>query len=53
MAPIVTYDILSKHGEFKAFMREFGYKDQISGSNCKVIYFPNTKLYHPTKKADT
>ena len=53
MATIVTYDIPSKHGEFKALMLELGYKDQISGLNCKVIYFPNTTLYHPTRNADT
>ena len=28
-----------------------GYKDQIPGTNCKIIYFPNTTLYHPSKSA--
>jgi hypothetical protein len=53
MASIVTYDIPSKHGEFKEMMFRLGYKDQIAGTNCKVIYFPNTTLYHATKIAET
>lgn len=52
MAIIITYDIPSKHVEFKKAMFQLGYKDQIPGTtNCKVIYFPNTTLYHPTKEA--
>lgn len=53
MATIVTYDIQSKHVEFKKMMFQLGYRDQIAGTTCKVIYFPNTTLYHPTKKAAT
>ena len=53
MATIVTYDIPSKHVEFKKMMFQLGYKDQIADSTCKVIYFPNTTLYHPTKNAVT
>lgn len=53
MATIVTYDIPSKHMEFKRMMFLLGYKDQIAGTTCKVIYFPNTTLYHPTKNAVT
>lgn len=53
MATIVTYDIPSKHVEFKNNMFQLGYKDQIAGTNCKVIYFSYTTLYHPTKSAET
>ncbi|MCG2610013.1 hypothetical protein LZZ90_00660 [Flavobacterium sp. SM15] len=53
MASIVTYDIPSKHVEFKKEMFALGYKDQISGKTCKIIYFPNTTLYHPTNTAYT
>ena len=51
MAVIVTYDIDSKHTEFKQAMFKLGYKAQIPGTNCKIIYFPNTTLYHETKTA--
>jgi hypothetical protein len=52
MAIIITYDIPSKHVEFKKNMFHLGYKDQIPGTeNCKIIYFPNTTLYHATKNA--
>jgi len=52
MAIIVTYDIPTKHPEFKKAMFTLGYKDQIPGTkNCKIIYFPNTTLYHATKTA--
>jgi hypothetical protein len=52
MAIIITYDIPSKHVEFKKEMFQLGYKDQIPGTtNCKIIYFPNTTLYHATKEA--
>ena len=53
MASIITYDIPSKHVDFKEMMYQLGYKDQIPGTNCKVIYFPNTTLYHATKNATT
>jgi hypothetical protein len=53
MATIVTYDITTKHVEFKKMMFQLEYKDQITDSTCKVIYFPNTTLYHPTKNAVT
>jgi hypothetical protein len=49
MTSIVTYDISSKHVEFKKEMFELGYKDQIKGNTCSTIHFPNTTLYHPTK----
>jgi hypothetical protein len=52
MASVVTYDIPSKHVDFKKLMFQFGYKDQIAGTTCKVIYFPNTTLYHPDKSAE-
>ena len=52
MAIIVTYDIPSKHVEFKKQMFQLGYKDQIPGEKCKIIYFPNTTLYHATKSAE-
>lgn len=53
MATIVTYDIPSKHVEFKSLMFQLGYKDKIAGTTCKVVHFPNTTLYHPTKNAVT
>jgi len=53
MAIVVTYDIPSKHVDFKKLMFQLGYKDQIAGTTCKVIYFPNTTLYHATKSAET
>ncbi|XCF04804.1 hypothetical protein ABI125_08685 [Tamlana crocina] len=52
MAIIITYDINKKHTEFKTEMATLGYKDQIPGTvNCKIIYFPNTTLYHKTKSS--
>ncbi len=52
MAIIITYDIPSKHREFKEMMFELGYKESISGTkNCETIYFPNTTLYHESKSA--
>lgn len=52
MAVIITYDIPSKHREFKEKMFELGYRDSIPGiKNCKEIYFPNTTLYHQNKSA--
>lgn len=51
MAIIITYDIPSKHVEFKNEMKKLGFKDQIPGSNCQIIYFPNTTLYHLSKEA--
>ncbi|MFA9187580.1 hypothetical protein [Flavobacterium magnesitis] len=54
MAIIITYDIPSKHKEFKEKMISKGYRDNIPGTtNCKIIYFPNTTLYHSSKTADT
>jgi hypothetical protein len=52
MAIIISYDIPTKHQEFKNAMLQLGYKDQIPGEVCKVIYFPNTTLYHGTKSTD-
>lgn len=52
MATIVTYDIPSKHSELKKMLFDMGYKDRISGINCKIIYFPNTTLYHLSKNAE-
>lgn len=51
MAIIITYDIPSKHVDFKKAMFLKGYKEQISGVNCKTIIFPNTTLYHASKTA--
>lgn len=50
METIITYDISGKHVEFKNEMKKLGYQDKIkTDGNCKVIYLPNTTLYHPTK----
>lgn len=52
MAIIITYDIPSKHQEFKEMMFKPGYKDSIPGITiCKTIYFPNTTLYHESTSA--
>ncbi|APA92626.1 MULTISPECIES: hypothetical protein [Myroides] len=52
MQVLITYDIPSKHQEFKQRMFELGYKDSIPGLiNCEMIYFPNTTLYHSDKSA--
>lgn len=51
MAIIITYDIPSKHREFKEKMFELGYVDSISNSDCGKVYFPNTTLYHASKTA--
>ena len=53
MATVLTYDIPTKHVDFKKLMFQLGYTDQIAGTNCNVIYFPNTTLYHSTKSAVT
>ncbi len=52
MASIVTYDVAEKDLELKNSMLTLGYKDHISGDACKVIYFPSTTLYHPTKTTE-
>ncbi len=49
MAVIVTYDVPSKHTELKTALKQLGYVDQIPGVTCKIIYFPNTTLFHKTK----
>ena len=52
MPSIITYDVPSKHVELKEALFKLGYKDQISGTKCEVIYFPNTTLYHETKSPE-
>jgi hypothetical protein len=52
MATVVTYDIPSKHMDFKKLLFQLGYKDQITWTTGKVIYFPNTTLYHADKSAE-
>jgi hypothetical protein len=50
METIITYDISGKHVDFKNEMKRLGYQDRIkTDGNCKIIYLPNTTLYHPTK----
>jgi hypothetical protein len=49
MASIVIYDVPEKHRELKQAMFKLGYNEKNSGENCKVIYFPNTTLFHETK----
>ena len=51
MATVLTYDIPSKHADFKKMMFQLGYKDQIAGTTSSLIYFPNTTLYHSNKSA--
>jgi len=50
MSTIITYDIPSKHSEFKQEMFKLGYKDFISDPTCK-INLPNTTLYHASNSA--
>lgn len=50
MAIIVTYDVPSKHAELKKALLVLGYTDQILHSG-KIIYLPNTTLYHNSKNA--
>jgi len=52
MATIVTYDVPTKHVELKKTLFQLGYKDQIPDSTCKIIYLPNTTLYHETKTSE-
>jgi len=49
MASIVTYDVPEKHREVKKALFALDYKDQVAGVSCKIIYFPNTTVYHSTK----
>lgn len=51
MATIVTYDIPSKHRELKERMFNLGYKDSFPEANRKMVYLPNTTLYHQSKTA--
>lgn len=51
MSTIITYDIPSKHQEFKEKMFNLGYKDKFPDGNMKTVHLPNTTLYHPTKNA--
>lgn len=49
MAIIVTYDIPSKHPEFKKAVFELGYSATTKDSENRTINLPNTTLYHATK----
>ena len=53
MSTIITYDIPTKHLEFKKLMHDLGYKGAIPGENCKIISLPNTTLYHQFKDGET
>ncbi len=53
MAIVITYDINAKHVKFKKAMFQLGYKDKIPDTNCDIIYFPNTTLYHTSKTSET
>jgi hypothetical protein len=53
MAMIITYDIQSKHMEFKAAMFRLGYKAEILDGANKTVYLPNTTLYHSSKAPAT
>jgi hypothetical protein len=50
MAIIISYDIPSRHLEFKEAMFEKGFTDKIVHQG-KYIYLPNTTLYHETYTA--
>jgi len=52
METLLTYDISSRHVEFKTAMLNMGYRDRLILSNG-TMYFPNTTWYHPTKLVAT
>ena len=52
MASVITYDISPKHLDFKELMFQLGYNCQIERTTRRVIYAPNTTLYHANKSAD-
>ncbi|PKK36811.1 hypothetical protein BWI96_10600 [Siphonobacter sp. SORGH_AS_0500] len=49
MAIIVTYDITSKHVEFKKEMIKRGYAPTFVDHQNKTVYLPNTTLYHASR----
>lgn len=51
MAIIITYDIPDKHREFKEKMAILGYTSTFKDSTNRIVYLPNTTLYHSTKTA--
>lgn len=52
MAIIITYDIPSKHWEFKEKMFELGYKQVFKDQKGLDVHLPNTTLIHQTKTAE-
>ncbi|WP_333575216.1 MULTISPECIES: hypothetical protein [Sphingobacterium] len=52
MATIITYDIPSKHREFKQKMFELGYKQVFKDAKGKDVNLPNTTLLHQTKSSE-
>lgn len=55
MAIIVIYDIPEKHVDVKKALFALEYKDRIpykdENGNERVIYLPNTTVYHTSKSA--
>jgi len=51
MEAIITYDIPSKHREFKEKMFELGYKQDFKDSKGLNVHLPNTTLLHQNKIA--
>lgn len=51
MSTIITYDIPSKHREFKEKMFAMGYKETFKDHKGLIVYLPNTTLLHENKDA--
>jgi len=51
MAIIITYDIPSKHREFKEKMFESGYKQVFKDQKGFDVHLPNTTLMHQNRTA--
>ncbi|MDF2517350.1 MAG: hypothetical protein K0R59_2646 [Sphingobacterium sp.] len=51
MSTIITYDIPSKHREFKEKMFSMGYKETFKDHKGLIVYLPNTTLLHENKDA--
>ncbi|MEN2282231.1 hypothetical protein AAGF08_08835 [Algoriphagus sp. SE2] len=50
MKTLISYDITSKHVEFKEEMFRLGYVEMFVNSK-KYVYLPNTTLIHSSKNA--
>ena len=53
MATIITYDIPSRHREVKQAMFQRGYVESFYDNTGRLVYLPNTTLYHRTNSPNT